>query len=95
MDPERVLLPADPPGADLHTSGGTGRKGPLTMKSKLSRMKALFVAVACGGIPLVTEVNCDPYGAYFFRDDDSDYYDDYYYDDYYYEDYYCDPYYCF
>jgi hypothetical protein len=68
------------------------------MKNKISRLKALFVAAACGGIPLITEATCDPYGAYFFRDDD---FDDYYYDDgFYYEDPffydpYCDPFYCY
>ena len=71
------------------------------MMSKLNRVKATLVALCCGGIPLITEVQCYPNGGgYFFRDDDSgDYYDDYYYDDYYYDDYYydyyCDPYYCY
>lgn len=74
------------------------------MNAKFSRLKNLIVALSCGAMPLITEVACDPYGgggAYFFRDDDGDYYgDDYYYDDYYYDDYYydsgyCDPYYCY
>jgi len=70
------------------------------MKNKLSRMKSLFVALVCGGMPLVTYVSCDPYYGSFdlYRNDDSG---DYYYDDgyygggYYYDDYYCDPYYCY
>lgn len=68
------------------------------MNRKVNRWKATLVALACGGIPLVTAASCDPYyGMSFFRDDDSDYYyDDYYYDDYYFDGgYYCDPYYCF
>jgi len=70
------------------------------MTRKTSRLKALFVALACGGIPLTTAATCDTmYGSFdFFRDDDDFddyYYDDYYYDDYYYDDYYCDPYYCY
>ena len=63
------------------------------------RTKALLIALAVGGIPLITMANCDPVtGALdFFRNDDyggSGYYDDYYYSgDYYYDDYYYDPYY--
>ena len=66
------------------------------------RTKALIVALAIGGIPLITMANCDPYTRAFdfFRDDDYGdyyydgyYYDDYYYGDYYYDDYYYDPYY--
>lgn len=37
--------------------------------------------LAVGAIPLVTQANCDPYGGYFFRDDDSDSFVDVYYDD--------------
>ena len=68
------------------------------MKNKFNRVKALFVAVACGGIPLITTATCDSYGGTFFRDDDSgNYYDDgYYYEDvYFYDDVYCDPFYCY
>lgn len=69
------------------------------MKRKMSRAKALFVAVACGGIPLVTSATCDPYYGTldFFRDDDSDYYydDGFYYEDPYYYDPYCDPFFCY
>jgi hypothetical protein len=69
----------------------------MTMKSKFSRVKAFFIAAACGGIPLITEATCDPYGAYFFRDDDyGDYYDDgFYYEDPFFYDPYCDPFYCY
>lgn len=68
------------------------------MVKRWSKVKALVVAACCGGIPLITEVQCYPGGGgYIFRDDDGDYYyDDYYYDDYYYDDYYyCDPFYCY
>jgi hypothetical protein len=77
------------------------RKGGGVMAFR--RTKAVIVALAIGGIPLITMANCDPYtNAFdFFRDDDcGDYYydsgyycDDYYYGDYYYDDYYYDPYY--
>lgn len=58
------------------------------------KIKLALFALLCGGAPLVTIANCDPYTGYldFFRDDDADYYydggyyDDYYYDDYYYEE---------
>jgi len=53
------------------------------------RVKALLVALACGGVPLVTSATCDPATGVLdvFRDDDNygyyydDYYVDYYYDD--------------
>lgn len=59
------------------------------------KIKLALFALLCGGAPLVTFANCDPYTGYFdfFRDDDADYYydgggyyDDYYYDEYYYEE---------
>lgn len=67
----------------------------------LKKMKALLIALAIGGMPLVTTATCDPRtGALdFFRDDDDYglydvvYYDDWYYDDYYYDPYYYDDYY--
>lgn len=66
---------------------------------KLDRAKKIFIAVALGGIPLVTSGSCDPYsGAFdFFRDDDDGYYyDDYYYDDYYYDEpLFCDEFGCY
>lgn len=67
------------------------------MKNKLFRFKTLVVGLACGAIPLITEATCDPYGAYFFRDDDADYYDDgfYYYEDPFFYDPYCDPFFCY
>jgi hypothetical protein len=60
------------------------------MKSRISKLKALVVGLSCGAVPLITEVACDPSGAYFFRDDDDYYYDDYYF----YEPFYCDPFFC-
>ncbi len=68
------------------------------MLKKLSLLKTFLIVFACGGVPLVTNVSCDPYyGFSFFRDDDSDYYydDGYYYDDSYYYEPYCDPWYCY
>jgi hypothetical protein len=62
---------------------------------KRPHTKAVFAALAMGGISLITTATCDPVtGAFdFYRDDDFDdcCYDDYYYDDYYY--YYDDCYY--
>jgi len=63
------------------------------MSRKLNRAKLVFVALACGGIPLVTTATCDPYTGFLdvYRDDDSFYYDGYYTDAYY-VDYYDDCY---
>ena len=59
---------------------------------KAGKTKALLVALACAGMPLVTSGGCDPRTGMFdfYRDDDGYYYydDTYYYDDYYYDDYY-------
>jgi hypothetical protein len=53
-----------------------------------------LVALACGGIPLVTSATCDPRtgGLDFFRDDDGYYYEDVYYVDYYDDCYFFDCY---
>jgi len=56
---------------------------------KRNRMVRGILALLAGGMPLVTEVECDPVtgGFWVYRDDDSDYYyDDYYYEDMYYYD---------
>ncbi len=56
---------------------------------KAKNWKLRLSLLACGAIPLITNVNCDPARGIFdfYRDDDASYffddYDDYYYDDYY------------
>ncbi len=56
------------------------------------KLKAWLIALACGGVPLVTSATCDPYAGVLdiYRDDDGySYYDDgYYYEEVYYVDYY-------
>jgi hypothetical protein len=58
----------------------------------------LLVALACGGIPLLTTATCDPYTGFLdiYRGDDVYFYDGYYADAYY-VDYYdgCDFFFCF
>ncbi len=68
------------------------------MSRKRNRAKLALVALACGGVPLITTATCDPYSGVldFYRDDDAFYYDGYYTDVYYYDNYDgCDFLFCF